>query len=506
VARMLDQSFVLQERMLTAHENVGKDVVVDGELPTVTYLQVADAANVISEIRNHPVFRPRPPVREIVLAVVCALVLAALFFMRGVGGGIPALASNPVPAFVPAAERLAQQPQPVAPADAAVAGAPTVKEVQEKAERSNQAQQDLRRLGDALSDQAVTREAAEAIQRGDYEQAADLIRQVGENADQLTQSARDGLADDLDQAANEMSDSSGDLSNATHDAADGLREGGVPANEGMKGLGDSVDQTASDIVSQQDLASEMSRASAAESSQSGGEAGEQRDSTGGETQDGSEPQGGAQSADGSQSGSDAQPGESGDPSSEGQPGSGEQQSGSASSPQDEDTAGAPGSEGEGQPQGGSQPGEGTQPGQTPNGQNGETRAEQNGEGGNPGAGAGTGKTEAQSGDSGSGGDSNDGTNQEASDPKVTENQDGTGNSETTDPRAAITLPRSPDAGGYQTGSTGGQGSSGTGGGGATSGGSGVEQGEVGVAGPDSNHVPSEYRSIVEAFFSDSEDS
>jgi hypothetical protein len=34
----------------------------------------------------------------------------------------------------------------------------------------------------------------------------------------------------------------------------------------------------------------------------------------------------------------------------------------------------------------------------------------------------------------------------------------------------------------------------------------VEQGEVGVAGPDSNHVPPEYRGIVEAYFGDPEGS
>ncbi|MGD9711441.1 MAG: hypothetical protein AB7V46_05165, partial [Thermomicrobiales bacterium] len=37
--------------------------------------------------------------------------------------------------------------------------------------------------------------------------------------------------------------------------------------------------------------------------------------------------------------------------------------------------------------------------------------------------------------------------------------------------------------------------------GMTSGGGGSAQGEVGQSGPDSNHVPSEYRSIVESYFS-----
>ena len=37
--------------------------------------------------------------------------------------------------------------------------------------------------------------------------------------------------------------------------------------------------------------------------------------------------------------------------------------------------------------------------------------------------------------------------------------------------------------------------------GMTAGGGGSAQGEVGESGPDSNHVPSEYRQVVESYFS-----
>jgi hypothetical protein len=516
VARMLDRSFSLQERILTAVDGVGRDVPADGERPSITYLQMADAANVISELKGHPAFKIRPPVREIVLTLVCMLILSALFFLRGIGGGIPALAVEPVPAFVPAAERLAKQPEPEPQAGAVQADAPTRAEVQEMAERSSQAQQDLKRLGDALSDQAVTRAAAEAIERGDYAAAADQIRQVAENADQLSPAAREGLADDLDRAADEMSPGENGLADATRDAADGLREGGEPAKEGMSELGDTVDRAASDIVPQEELASEMSRAEAAEANESGdqqggpdspgepGQAGENEqqpgDSNAGEPQD--ESGGLPSSSSASQPEGEEAPG---DPSA-----GGEQQPGGASSEAPpEGGESQPGGAGQSEAAGADAPGaEGQNPASdAPN--TGQTGREGPDDGsGDQGGGAGTGDTPDQtSPDSGSGstgGESGSGT---PSEPEVEEGGGATGDETgaAEDPRTAITLSRSPNESGIQTGGQGNSASIGSGNGASVGTGTTV-QGEVGAAGPDSNHVPSEYRGLVEDYFSDQDGS
>src|SRR5215217_1035 len=128
VARMLDRSFGLQERMATAVENLGQGVPKEGERAQLIYLQMADAANVVAELRRYPVFAIRPPVRELVMAIVTALLFASLYFMRGVGGDIPPVQAGAVPPFVPASERMAQQPTTSSPTGAQ-ANAPTVKEV-----------------------------------------------------------------------------------------------------------------------------------------------------------------------------------------------------------------------------------------------------------------------------------------------------------------------------------------------------------------------------------------
>ena len=55
-ARMLDRSFRLHERMTTALENLGRGVPPHGVRAEVVYLQMADAANVVADLRRHPAF------------------------------------------------------------------------------------------------------------------------------------------------------------------------------------------------------------------------------------------------------------------------------------------------------------------------------------------------------------------------------------------------------------------------------------------------------------------
>src|SRR3954452_23191371 len=109
VARMLDRSFRLHERMTTSLGNLGRDLPEPNQRASVVYLQVADSANVATELREHHAFNIHIPVREIVAAIACALLLASLFFLRGTSGEIPNVADSPVPRFVPATERFAQQ-------------------------------------------------------------------------------------------------------------------------------------------------------------------------------------------------------------------------------------------------------------------------------------------------------------------------------------------------------------------------------------------------------------
>ncbi len=507
VARMLDRSFGLHERMITAVDHLGRAVPAEGERASVVYLQMADAANVVTDLRGHPAFAIRPPLREIVSGIACALLLAALFFLRGVGGGIPPVAAGTVPAFVPAADRVAEEAAAAqAQAQAALSDAPTAAEVQARAERSNALRQDLQRLSEALDDHAVTRSAADAVQRGDYGAAADDLRRVANDVDQLSAGARQGLADDLDQAANQMAEGQDGLAEASRSAADGLREGDQAAQEGVRELGEAVDRAGENVVSQQELAEQMRQAEAADENATQGQQGESA---------------------------------AGDPGEQGQPGNG-QSEGEAGA---EEASGQTGSEGEGAqsgaegeaaPPGSGQPGDGQEPGQQPGqgeGQRGEggaesERAGQGAEGAGAeaggeaqpdgqtgqadggeaaqGGGAGSGEQQTNQGETQAGArDDRPGAEGPPSEEQVTERQgEGSRTGETALPPAgeAVQLPRSSGQG-VQTSNNAGSSSLGSGTGVAAASGT-TAQGEVGAAGPDSNRVPPTYRSVVEDYFSD----
>ncbi len=520
IARMLDRSFRLHERMTTAIGNLGKDLPEPDQRASVVYLQVADSANVATELRDHHAFNIHIPVREIVAAIACALLLASLFFLRGTAGDIPSVADSPVPRFVPATERFAQQEASAASAPATNEKAPSTADVKAKAQRSQEARRDLQQLAQALDDHSVTRSAAEAIQRGDYQSAANDLRDLAQNADQLSPEARAGLADDLDKAAQQMSDGSKDLSDAASAAADGLRQGGDQAKDGLNQLGDAVDKTGQQVVSQQDLASQMQQAQAAEASGQQGQQGSDQAQSSQESQTSSNPQDAqaqmhnTSGQTGQQGqGADAQPGQ-GDQAQGQQDQQGPQQGNEQQGAQSQDgstNGGSQGPPGE-QQQSGTSSEPGTSPGQSP----GQTAADgqsqvsqgdtgdQSQQGG--GAGSGQDKNGENTGKTGQNGQSDpQGGKPPSANVTDQQAQQGSNQDPSQEQRDAVTLSRSPDGQGVTTSGDSGTSSDGSGSGVSVSGGSSV-QGDVGQAGPDSNRVPPAYRSLVESFFSDSDGS
>ena len=537
VARMVDRSFGLHERTTTALANLGREVPAGGERARITYLQVADAANILTMVRHHPAFRRQAPVREIVLATACALLFAALSFMRGAGGDLPGSQSGMVPAFVPAAERLAQEREAiVAAATPSSAEAPTIAEVRERARRSFEAAADLQTLGEALADHAITRQAAEDIAAGDYAGAGRELRALGEQADQLSEETRQALAEDLREAGGEMSEGGRDLAGAAAAAA-GLDEGGESARSGVESLGDAVEATGQDVIPAGELDEQMAGAQAgepgADAAQAGaaagepgstgaptdpGAAGQQPGEEGAQGEPGGAPSGedqtgqpgaGADAAAGEgqagepgagepPSGGQGQPGEAGGS----QPGSGEgagdpQQPGQGEGQASSDGEGAPGEAGQpGQPGEAGQPGESGQSGQggQPAGEGGDGQAAASG------AGAGTGEGDQGSGQPGDSGQGEPGG--EPGEQQVTEAGQATGERTTAPGDTETTVSLSGTGGqGVQTGGSSGSASLGSGSGTASGGGN-ATQGEVGEAGPDSNRVPPAYRDVVEDYFSD----
>ncbi|MFN8590159.1 MAG: hypothetical protein U0031_01775 [Thermomicrobiales bacterium] len=502
-ARMLDRTFGLQERLTTAIDDLGLGVPAPGERAPVVYLQIADAANALAALRNDPKLRPALPVREIVLAVLVALILTTLAFVRGLGGALPDLGAARVPPFTPAIERPAE-PEPSAAELDASTTAPTVNDVLERYDRSAQARRDLQALAAALADHALTRPAAEQIARGDYAGAGDQLRDAAAQSSGLSQDARQELAGDLDQAAKRMDPQSNGLQEATRDAASGLRQGDKNAEAGMENLADAVEQTGQQVVPQGELAAQMRSARQAQAQQ-GGDISASSAQAGGASQSSlGQPQQG-------------DPGAGADANSTSNASDGQRQSSQAGAAGEQRQPGSQSQNGDrGSSGAGNAPGNGQQPGESNGGQPGDRASGGERAGGMPGdadsqsaqqgGGAGTGEGVDRAGDRGPAGqDALSPSSEAAAAPRVSQGDGAEGDGEALPGgNQQLALPGGSGDQGVQTSSDGGSAMRGSGAG-VTAGSGYATQGDVEEAGPDSNRVPPEHRDTVERYFSNGAD-
>ncbi|MBA3852760.1 MAG: hypothetical protein H0X59_10405, partial [Chloroflexi bacterium] len=257
VARMLDRTFDLRERIVTAF-----DRSIDSG-SHVSRLQLADAANTFDEIVTEVPRSAFLPIREAAMCLIMAGALVTVLLAYVPGLGIAAISEAPVPQFVPASERLAAREQVTPPppvAEAPVADRATIAEIQERGRQSQSAREDLARIGDALRDHALTQPAAESIASGDYAAAADSLRSASESAGAMSQESREALAEDLEGAAQDVSEENPVLAQAANDAASALREGGPQGEAALGQLADQVEETAAGVESQEDLARDLEEA------------------------------------------------------------------------------------------------------------------------------------------------------------------------------------------------------------------------------------------------------
>jgi len=537
VAAMLDRTFLLQERLTTASDVIDLSGEQSNEHRSVPRLQMADAANVFDEVRKQLSRSQFIPVRESIGVLVAGMALLTAIFAYVPDRPLPGIAESPIPAFIPASQRLSDpqiaDPQAVSP-PSVEESPPTVAEVQEQSRSSQARREDLGTIGKALEDNPTTQPAAEAIASGDYAMAADAIRSAANEAPAMSQPVRDALADELDRAADQISAENPELVQASREAADGLRQGDTASTEGLSGLADEVEDTGEGVVPPDQLAQDLEEAQAAASGEQGsgsqatgeedGGAQESRNSAGqsGEAGEGAlsdpgegvaaEPGVANPDQQGSQPGSSSsqQGGEA--PGSEGQEGAGSAPEGAVGQPAREPSAAGAASSGSASGEGSA---DSSAAGSTSGGESQgltgdpdeETSASQ-------GSGAGTGQTGANDRPEGDqtvdapapagGADPNAEVPQNgaASDrPPAGSGQPGNpGDSGSVSGGSTSLVLEGTSENGVRTGSDSGSSSLGSGSGAGTASGDQV-QGEVGVAGPDSNRVPEDKRDIVEDYFS-----
>lgn len=509
VAGMLDRSFGLRERIVTAFDR-------PGDASHVSRIQLADAANTFDEIMTEVPRSTFVPVREAAICLIMTGALVTMLLAYVPRQGIAAVVDSPAPQFVPASERLAVRDQP-APRQS-VQEQPTgeqasIAEIQERGRNSQSAREDLARIGEALQTHPFTQPAAESISSGDYTGAADSLRSASAFAASMSQEERDALADDLEQASRQISDANPDLAQAANEAAAALRDGGPEAEEALSALAEQIDETGDKVYSEEDLARDLDEAQSGSSdpAASGGE-GAESDQSGSNQSQSSEQQGDEGAGSDPGEGSSAQPGVSNQPressgSESAQDGS-EQGSGSTSS----DNAGQEPTDGQQGDGASGQAGSDAEGGSSSSDQ-GLEGAPQDETNASQGSGAGTGQRGANDqGDSDQNVD-NPGDPEEnldagipsvgeAGDPPASredrgEEDDGTGT--TRGGSTSLELQGTSDSSGIQTGGDSGSSSLGSGSGSSTASGD-QTTGDAGVAGPDSNRVPDALRDVVKDYF------
>lgn len=206
LAQAFDREYDLDAQMATALE-LNCSGQTDGLAPLIT----DHARRRLAFISRDVATRTSEPLRlELqTLALVCVL-LAGMVLLGELSATLPTAPASDLPglrkpAAVQPPELAGAEPEPVqeqpAPGGERPAGnQPGAGEQQLSAD----AQQAADALAAALRDNGATRTAAEALGRGDTQQAAEEIRKLADQADQLSTDTRSDIASALEQAANEL--------------------------------------------------------------------------------------------------------------------------------------------------------------------------------------------------------------------------------------------------------------------------------------------------------------
>lgn len=504
VAMMIDRTFGLDERLITAIEHRTHP---DNE---IAIMQGADAANsmlsVLSEIR----WVHLAPVRECVLLMVAVTSALAIWMFAFDARDVDALSETRVPGYYPASERLADQQGalPTKPTPSAESGAAESEEATGEISTSNDDLQDLGTLGAALDQNALTKSSAESLARGDLPGASSALDAAAGDIANASQAERDALADDLDDAADSISATNPELAEQTRETADAIRSGGPEAEQAVTDLADSIEEMAPPEAQEGDASGSESESSNTapvgeqEPGSNSGQSTESGSSSGDATEGGASDPG---------SGSEAEPGIAEPPSSEGDSEGGTQPGESGSSTGEGEASGDEGSPSDAESDSGNSTSGSPDDGSGNGGDTGSSAIgdAQDETSTSQGSGAGSGQTDANDqpiegqapntteADPGSPAESEP-VESETGDAPVGEAGDGGeagSGSETIDIGGSST-----DT--VQSGNDTGSSSLGSGSSGAEVGSGDAMSETAGPAGPDSNHVPSDYEDIVEDYFSE----
>jgi hypothetical protein len=247
-ARRLDRRFHLDEQLATAIEIAESKPAPE----SVAARLVAQSNSTAQLLRRRIAQRQRPPWNDLITLLALLPVALGLLILSGISDLNLVGATLPLPPLAapqdPAQQFTDQPPPPpdqsgvLTPGEGAPAPGAGQQPGQDQQTGAQGDPRSLEALADALRDQSATRSAAEAIDRGDLSSAAQQLRELADQASQLSQDARDGLADALRDAAERIEAQDPALADRLRQSAEGLEQGGQQASEALDDLARALDE------------------------------------------------------------------------------------------------------------------------------------------------------------------------------------------------------------------------------------------------------------------------
>jgi hypothetical protein len=249
LARFLDQGYGLDASLATSLELAQGQM--DSRLAPHILNQAARTAYRIGRTRR---LRLHRVAREQVLALGLAVMTLGVVLLLFLANDVNRRAFVPVPHLPDVKQAQQASTDPNNPQANLQDQQLTPEQLQQLAVQSAQAQQDLQRLADALSDDSATKQVAQDIQNGDYNAAAQDLQKVANNLDQVSQQAQQQIAQDLQQAASGNTPGNQDLTQAEQQASQSLQQGNPSdASQALRNLANQVQQTGGQVRSQQEI-------------------------------------------------------------------------------------------------------------------------------------------------------------------------------------------------------------------------------------------------------------
>ncbi len=244
LAQLLDQQYQLNAQLGTASEFQDQRDGFHG-------VNLERAKRRLPSVASDATSRVLAPIALEWQSLGLAAVLATGLFVLGqINAGLPAATTEPLSELASLTTTEPPQ-QPAAEQDpAADPNQPVGNQPDQQPEISPEGQEIADALADGLSDNGATRAAADALRRGDVQQATEELAKLADQADQLSPQTRNEIAAGLEQAAAELQAQPEVAERLRSDAAQlrGNPENAADALEDLAQLTDQLDNAQPDLA------------------------------------------------------------------------------------------------------------------------------------------------------------------------------------------------------------------------------------------------------------------